>query len=191
MTPSKKAMVTGRANNSNGMSDLSPDNPAQRNGSPYWLLVRDTPRKDSEYGSRGVEILSLALDSGAASGAANSRLLPVFRCEAQAGRFIATLTDPVESTSAAAGSGWRARGTGAGELISVLSGSPFSAGPCAGVERVVLDPPQELVEAIVAGEVRSPANDPVGKAPGISRSTFLERLMGRGRPWFEKFENGR
>lgn len=175
----RKETGTGPADRNDGMSGLSPDNPAQRNGAPYWLIVRDAPRKEAGQGSRGVEILSLALASG--------RLLPIFRCESQAGCFIATIADLVESTSAAK-SGWWVRGTGAGELISALSGSPFSVGPCAGVERVVLDPPQELVEELAAGAAHSPAIDPVGGAPGVSRGAFLEQLMGRGRPWFE---NGR
>lgn len=183
----RKKVATRPANRSNGRSALSPDNPAHRKGAPYWLLVRDTQRKESGHESRGVEVLSLALDSGAASGAANGRLLPVFLHEARARRFIATFADPVGS-SATTGSEWRARGTGAGELLSALSGSPFSAGPCAGVERVVLDPPPELVEETAA---YSPVNGSVGEAPGVSRSAFLERLMGRGRTWFEKFENQR
>ena len=35
--------------------------------------------------------------------------------------------------------GWRARESGAGELISILSG------PCAGVKKVALDPSPEMV----------------------------------------------
>lgn len=180
----RRTSRTSTANRSVGVSDLSPDNPAHRNGAPYWLIVRDTPRETPTQDSREVEILSLGLDTPD-SGAANGRVLPVFRSEAQAGRFVATLAGPVEAPPTAVNGGWRVRGTGAGELISVLSGSSFSAGLCAGVERVIVDPPPELVEDLASGAPRGLAKDLVGEAFGVSRSTFLERLMGRGRPWFQ------
>src|SRR5918911_1628533 len=51
--------------------------------------------------------------------------LPIFSFEEEAEAFLLL---------AALGTGWRTRMTTAGELISVLNG------PCAGVERVALDP---------------------------------------------------
>ena len=62
--------------------------------------------------------------------------LPVFSLEDEANAFVG-LGD--------FGDGWRARETAGGELVSVL------CGPCAGVERVVLDPirlPDPLAEGL-------------------------------------------
>ena len=81
---------------------------------------------------------------------------------------------------------WQPRGTGVGEMVSLLSGSAFSAGPCAGVERVALDPPPELADGIRHGLTEAR----VGELVSMSRGCFLERLMGRGRPWFESKEQG-
>jgi hypothetical protein len=62
-------------------------------------------------------------------------VLPVFGFEEEAELFLRL---------GMLGTGWRARRTTAGELISILYG------PCAGVERVVLDPlPEILCEATV------------------------------------------
>jgi hypothetical protein len=62
--------------------------------------------------------------------------LPVFSFEEEANMFLRL---------GALGDDWRARETAGGELVSVL------CGPCAGVDRVVLDPvplPGSLVEGL-------------------------------------------
>ena len=95
-------------------------------------------------------------------------VLPVFGSEEEARALLGLPGAHGEEA------GWRARKTGAGELISVLSASGFSVGPCAGVEGIALDPPSEaLAEPEVLGLLT------------ISRRCFLDSLMGRGRPWFE------
>lgn len=160
---------------------------------PYWLLVGG----ESEAGSRRVtdnqkaaapEVLSLDLADG--------RVLPVFGSQQSAAEFLsAWLSYPVADEAAEAlveahtntagastvDGDWKLRGTGAGELVSLLSGSAFSAGSCAGVERVALDPPPELVDGIRHGITEGH----VGGLISVSRRCFLERLMGRNRTWFE------
>ena len=68
------------------------------------------------------------------------------------------------SLSEAGDDGWWARESTAGELISVLYG------PCAGVERVVLDP---LPEMIVERTVR---------LVSLSRERFVDLMLSRERP---------
>lgn len=77
---------------------------------PLWLIT------NHETGGMCV----LTLDSGG-----DREALPVFSFEEEAETFL-QLEMP--------GTGWRARKTMAGELVSLLHG------PCAGVERVALDP---------------------------------------------------
>jgi hypothetical protein len=77
---------------------------------PFWLIAR--------HRSGGMEVLRTVLASG-------QEALPVFSFEDEARMFL-ELGMP--------GGGWRARVTSAGELVSVL------CGPCANVDRVVLDP---------------------------------------------------
>jgi hypothetical protein len=57
--------------------------------------------------------------------------------------------------------GWRARERGAGELVSVLSG------PCAGVEKVALDPSPEMVVEGTVGLV------------SLLRESFMNLIMAR------------
>lgn len=57
--------------------------------------------------------------------------------------------------------GWRARESGAGELVSVLSG------PCAGVKSVALDPSPEMVVEGTVGLVSLP------------RGTFMNLILAR------------
>lgn len=162
---------------------------------PYWLIVGGVAQGDSSQGSRSrraatVEVLSLDLADGGAEG----RVLPVFGSEERAAQFArawnanAAVTDPVggkperaRASTEGVGSDWRSRGTGAGELISFLSGSAFSAAPCGGVERVIIDPSAELVDGMKHGLTEGHA----GALISMGRACFLERLMGRGRPWFE------
>jgi hypothetical protein len=57
--------------------------------------------------------------------------------------------------------GWRARESGAGELVSVLSG------PCAGVKKVALDPSPEMVVEGTVGLV------------SLHRESFIGLIMAR------------
>jgi hypothetical protein len=77
---------------------------------PFWLIAR--------HRTGGMEVLRTILASG-------KEALPVFSFEDEARMFLEL---------GAPGGGWRARVTSAGELVSVL------CGPCANVDRVVLDP---------------------------------------------------
>lgn len=140
----------------------------QRSGFPYWLITRRVPGR----GDRELEVYSLEMQRG--------RLLPVFISEDDAERFLENLS--VTALGEDPGDRWWIRRSGAGELISLLSGSAFSAGACAGVERVVVDPPADLPGTLS----RNGSSEPIGE----SRGCFLERLMGRGRPWFENKEQG-
>jgi hypothetical protein len=76
----------------------------------YWLVVKDEMSR--------MEVLTIRR-------AGREEVLPVFSFEEEARMFL---------EYGAAGSGWRVRETSPGELASVLFG------PCAGVERVALDP---------------------------------------------------
>ena len=77
---------------------------------PFWLIAR--------HRTGGMEVLRTILASG-------REALPVFSFEEEARMFLEL---------GVSGGGWRARVTSAGELVSVL------CGPCANVDRVVLDP---------------------------------------------------
>lgn len=144
------------------MSELS-----QRSGNPYWLIVRGSNRASNRQ-KKDLEVFVLGSEGGGR--------LPLFHSNESAERF--RLGVPASEGE------WRTRATGAGELISLLSGSAFDAGPCAGVERILLDPPPEAVDHFVReGEMyESLAYENLAAE---SRGCFLERLMGRGRTWFE------
>lgn len=108
----------------------------------YWLIVRHMPGR--------MEVFTGILGGGDA-------VLPVFSAEERAVGFAGRWGEK----------GWRARKTGAGELVSVLSG------PCRGCAMVSLDPPVDL-ELNDALEVSL-----------VGREIFLEPILGRGRSWFE------
>jgi hypothetical protein len=76
----------------------------------FWLIAR--------HRTGGMEVLTANLACG-------EEVLPVFSFEDEANMFLRL---------GAQGNGWRARETAGGELVSVL------CGPCASVDRVVLDP---------------------------------------------------
>jgi hypothetical protein len=87
----------------------------------FWLIAR--------HRTGGMEVLTTNLARG-------GEALPVFSFEEEANMFLRL---------GALGDDWRARETAGGELVSVL------CGPCAGVDRVVLDPvplPGSLVEGL-------------------------------------------
>ncbi len=83
------------------------------------------------------------------------RVLPVFSGEKEARIFL---------WSDAPASGWRVRESSTGELISMLFG------PCAGVERVSLDPSPRILAASAVGLV------------SVSRDRFLDLLDERSAP---------
>ena len=87
----------------------------------FWLIAR--------HRTGGMEVLTANLARG-------GEALPVFSLEDDANAFLRL---------GELGDDWRARETAGGELVSVL------CGPCAGVERVVLDPiglPGPLAEGL-------------------------------------------
>jgi hypothetical protein len=87
----------------------------------FWLIAR--------HRTGGMAVLTTNLARG-------GEALPVFSFEEEANMFLRL---------GALGDDWRARETTGGELVSVL------CGPCAGVDRVVLDPvplPGSLVEGL-------------------------------------------
>ena len=69
------------------------------------------------------------------------------------------------------GDGWRTRESGAGELVSVLSG------PCQDVERLALDPMPEMLAEKVAGTVAGSTLELVS----MSRERFVQIILGRAR----------
>lgn len=129
---------------------------AELPGRPYWLLIgTEPPEERASNGSRG-SVLTVE-ESG-------YRALPIFPSEAAAMGFLDSRAE----------SGYRARETWAGELLSLLSGSAYSAGPCSGVTKVQFH---------VAASGMAPGE---GEAPVlVDRQCFMEHLMGRGRPWFQ------
>lgn len=137
-----------KRNGAEGMGDpaQSPELPGVSRP-PYWLIAREE--------ARGWEVFTVSLLGEA--------VLPIFGSEEGAQSFLRSLAEAGE---------WRPRRTGAGELVSVLSGSRFSAGPCPDVERVVFDPPHLT-------------NEPELEFLTMSRKCFLEHLTGRGRSWFD------
>lgn len=116
-------------------------------GRPYWLLVRD----EGQGGRPSVVFTSEA---------AGGKVLPIFSSREEAELFL----------GARSRRDYRAREVWAGELLSLLSGSAYSAGPCGGVEKVALDPAPDSLG---------------GASAGMDRQCFMEHLMGRGRPWFQ------
>ncbi len=108
-------------------------------GSSYWLLVRN------ENG--GLEALVTDLAGG-------EEALLVFSHEEEAEMFL--------RLGHAGFDVWQARESTSGELISVLYG------PCAGVERVALDPLPEMLTARTVELV------------SLSRERFLEFVLSRG-----------
>ena len=82
----------------------------------------------------------------------NQETLPLFSSEEEAKIIL---------RFGGATGGWRARESGAGELVSVLSG------PCAGVKKVALDPSPEMV---VEGTIR---------LVSLPRESFMNLIMAR------------
>jgi hypothetical protein len=106
----------------------------------YWLIT--------EKRSNRIEVLTIRADEG-------QETLPVFSSEEEA--------DIILRFGGVTG-GWRARKSGARELISILSG------PCAGVKKVALDPSPEMVVEGTVGLV------------SLLRQGFMNLIMRRSEP---------
>jgi hypothetical protein len=103
----------------------------------YWLIV--------EKRSNRIEVLTIHTDDG-------QETLPVFSSEEEAEMILR-----LEGVTG----GWRARESGAGELISILSGT------CAGVKKVALDPSPEMVVEGTVGLI------------SLLRQGFMNLIMAR------------
>jgi hypothetical protein len=114
--------------------------PGRQPGSAYWLIARNDNRR--------LEVLT-----GESSG---QEVLPVFSHEEEAEMFL--------RLGQLAFEGWQVRESTSGELISLLYG------PCAGVERVALDPlPEMLAQRTV-------------ELVSLSRERFVHLVLSRERP---------
>jgi hypothetical protein len=92
----------------------------------YWLIA--------EKRNNRIQVLTIRTDGG-------QETLPVFSSEEEAEIFL---------RFGGVSGGWRTRGSGAGDLVSVLSGL------CAGVQEVALDPSAEMVAEGTVGLVSLP-----------------------------------
>ena len=115
--------------------------PGRYPGSAYWLIARNENSR--------LEVLATDLTGG-------EKALPVFSHEEEAEMFLRLWGVGFD--------GWQVRESTAGELISVLYG------PCAGVERVVLDPLPEMIVERTVGLV------------SLSRERFVYLMLSRERP---------
>jgi hypothetical protein len=115
--------------------------PGRYPGSAYWLIARNENSR--------LEVLATGLTGG-------EKALPVFSHEEEAEMFLRLWEVGFD--------GWQVRESTAGELISVLYG------PCAGVERVVLDPLPEMIVERTVGLV------------SLSREHFVDLMLSRERP---------
>lgn len=112
----------------------------RRAGSAYWLIARNENCR--------LKVLASGLADG-------EEALPVFSYEEEAEMFLRLGHVRFD--------GWRVRESTAGELISVLYG------PCAGVERVALDPLPEMFVERTVGLV------------SLSREHFVNLVLSRER----------
>jgi hypothetical protein len=103
----------------------------------YWLIAE---KRNNE-----LEVLTIRTDD-------EQETLPVFSSEEEAEIIL---------RFGGVTGGWRARESGAGELVSVLSG------PCAGVKKVALDPSPEMVVEGTVGLV------------SLLRGSFIGQIMVR------------
>ncbi len=114
--------------------------PGRQLGSAYWLITKN------EHGP--LEVLTTNLSGG-------EEALPVFSHEEEAEMFLRLWEVAFD--------GWQVRESTLGELVSVLYG------PCAGEERVALDPLPKMVAQRTVGLV------------SLSRERFLDLLLSRER----------
>jgi hypothetical protein len=115
---------------------------------PLWIIT--------SYQNKWMEVLTIAPD-------VEGSFLAVFSFEEEAEAFLGLLLDGEENRK-----GWRSEQKKAGELVSVL------LGPCAGVERVALDP------------LPLPADRAMLPLVSVSRDTFLGYLSEEGRRMAEE-----
>jgi hypothetical protein len=116
---------------------------------PLWIIT--------SYQNKRMDVLTI--DSYAEGDS-----LAVFSFEEEAEAFLGLLVDREENNK----KGWRSEQKKAGELVSVL------LGPCAGVERVALDPlPLPLGRAMLP-------------LVSVNRDTFLGYLSEEGRGMAEE-----
>jgi hypothetical protein len=127
-------MVTNQPRRTAEQTPRHPPDPAS-----YWLIA--------EKPNNRIEALTIRTGGG-------QETLPVFSSEEEAEIFFRFGGMP---------GGWRARESGAGELVSVLSG------PCAGVKKVALDPSPEMVVEGTVGLV------------SLLRESFMNLIMARRR----------
>lgn len=87
--------------------------------------------------------------------------LPIFGSQEEADLFVG-------ACSGAAG-GWRPKEAGIGEVVALLSGRS-----CADFERVVLDPPAEILDEAMLWLL------------SVDRRILLDSLLGQRGAWFEE-----
>jgi len=114
-------------------------------GRAHWLIAK---HKHSR-----MEVLTIDLGG-------EGEALPVFSSEEEAEAFLRLRLGATEA-------GWRVRETSAGELTSVLYG------PCAGMEKVTLDPVSEVlyeedIAALVSVDRKDFARTLLGEEPSAS-----------------------
>lgn len=134
--------------------------------SAYWLI--------GLCEARGMQALTVEM-SDTAGFPDGQRILPIFSYREEAEAFLEALRQDRftrgKTCVTPAISSWRIRETTRGELVSLLCGA------CAGVHRILLDPPPEMDAEMLVDLV------------GVSRESFVERLLGRGRAWFQDRHN--
>lgn len=121
-------------------------------GAPYWLVVRDATGRNP----RQLDVFSFDFEG--------ERLMPLFGDGDQAEMFACSVTPGLPGAT-----GWKPRLSSSGEVISLLSSDTLGAG----VKRVALDPPPEVIGGAELHLI------------SMSREMFLEDLIGRGRGWFD------
>jgi hypothetical protein len=141
-SPSNASVSESEANRAKRPTEQASERaPGRQPGPAYWLIA------SNEYGR--LEVLVTGLADGEAT-------LPVFSHEEEVEVFLGFWE--------ARSGGWQARKSTAKELISVLYG------PCAGVERVALDPLPEMLAERTVGLV------------SLGRERFAELVLSKERP---------
>jgi hypothetical protein len=145
------------------LGSVSDECGAQTESSLYWLITGCETHR--------MEVLTINLPGTSTSGE-GQQALPVFSAREDAGEFLEFVRKDGSSQGrfsvAGAVGGWRVREITRGELVSLLC----DAG--AGVGKILLDPLPEIDAELVA------------ELMGVSREGFMDRLLGRGRSWFDR-----
>jgi hypothetical protein len=144
-----------------GLASVADEREAQTESSTYWLITG--------CGIHRMEMLTIDLPGTSGEG---QQALPVFSAREDAGDFLEFVRKDGSSQGrfsvAGAAGDWRVREITRGELVSLLC----DAG--AGVGKILLDPLPEIDAELVA------------ELMGVSREGFMDRLLGRGRSWFDR-----